>query len=489
HYINENGVDFDLTTGSGGNSVDTIYRTPGKDSIQFKISGRYHAIKDSIGGTYYNSNVGSAYRLAIPNTNNIKTIGSNYGIIMDSATSNQIGVKFDSATVFPQVRATIPTPTWQQTLTAGITLTGNNTIAGGAYNFTFGNMGLFTISQNAKASVSGTNGTAHVSPLIITGGAGGASSYSIGTVSGGNAGVINITGGNGGNITGTPTTGVGGTGADINLTAGDGGLGTTNGGTAGVINIAAGTGGQGTSGGSAGYVSIKGGFAGTSTNSDGGHIYLSPGAKQGSGLDGHIFLGLSPSGAVRGAATIGSATRGDSLLNIKSGGLYADRGIQFPNIPSGTKDDSLVVKGSTGTIKYINTGDFTRQQDTISLASFGGGGGQAGDTTSFSTSTIYGSFYNDGSDTLVITSIRAVLQGTSPSLVPTVYYNDSINVTAGATKLVNSPATLTNTATGASSTPDNSKIPPGVWVWVKTETVTTKPTYFSLTLLGYKKRR
>lgn len=379
--------------------------------------------------------------------------------------------------------------TWQQTLTAGSTLTGANTIAGGAYNFTFGNMGLFTISQTAKASVSGSNGTAHVSPLTVTGGNGGSTSYSTGTVSGGNAGNVSVTAGNGGAITGTPTTGIGGSGGYIDLIGGDGGLGTTFGGAAGFVNIQGGTSGGGTSAGSAGYVSIKGGMAASTGNGNGGDIYLSPGAKNGSGADGHIFLGLSPSLAVRGAATIGSATKGDSLFNIKDGGLYADRGVRFPNIPSGTKDDSLVVKNSTGIIKFINTGDFTRQQDTISLASFGGGGGQAGDTTTFSTSTIYGSFYNDGSDTLVITSIRAVLKGSSPSLVPTVYYNDSINVTAGATKLVNSPSALTNTATGVSSTPDNSKIPPGVWVWVSTATVTTKPTYFSLTLIGYKKRK
>ena len=31
------------------------------------------------------------------------------------------------------------------------------------------------------------------------------------------------------------------------------------------------------------------------------------------------------------------------------------------------------------------------------------------------------------------------------------------------------------------------KIPPGNWVWVKTSTLTTKPTYFSLSLIGYKK--
>ncbi len=161
--------------------------------------------------------------------------------------------------------------------------------------------------------------------------------------------------------------------------------------------------------------------------------------------------------------------------------------------PLGRSSDGTTVQmnnwpvGTGGAIS--DSSKFTLQRDTIALASFGAGGSNAGDTTSFTTSTIYGSFYNDGSDTLVITSIRAVLQGSSPSLVPTVYYNDSINVTAGATKLVNSPSALTNTAVGVSSTPDNKKIPPGVWVWVKTETVTTKPTYFSLTLIGYKKRK
>lgn len=44
----------DLATALGGISVtavDSMYRTPGKDSIQFSIAGRYHAIKDSVGLT------------------------------------------------------------------------------------------------------------------------------------------------------------------------------------------------------------------------------------------------------------------------------------------------------------------------------------------------------------------------------------------------------------------------------------------------------
>lgn len=38
-----------VTISTGGTAVDTIYRTPGKDSIQFTVGGRYHAIKDSTG--------------------------------------------------------------------------------------------------------------------------------------------------------------------------------------------------------------------------------------------------------------------------------------------------------------------------------------------------------------------------------------------------------------------------------------------------------
>jgi hypothetical protein len=149
--------------------------------------------------------------------------------------------------------------------------------------------------------------------------------------------------------------------------------------------------------------------------------------------------------------------------------------------------DSLIAAAVTG---GADLSIYTKQQDTISLATFTAGSGADGDTAAFSTSAIYGSFYNDGSDTLIITSLRGVLQGTSPSVTYKVFYNDSINVESGASALVTAGTALTNTATGAAVTSfDNTKIPPGVWVWVKTSTVTTKPKYFSLSLIGYKKRK
>lgn len=52
-FWKRNGTTYNYKDSVGGGSsvgVDTIYRTPGKDSIQFTIGGRYRAIKDSSGG-------------------------------------------------------------------------------------------------------------------------------------------------------------------------------------------------------------------------------------------------------------------------------------------------------------------------------------------------------------------------------------------------------------------------------------------------------
>ena len=128
--------------------------------------------------------------------------------------------------------------------------------------------------------------------------------------------------------------------------------------------------------------------------------------------------------------------------------------------------------------------------DTIPLAAFGAGSGAAGDTLAFSTSAVYGSFYNAGNDTLIITQMRAGVLGTSPSITTEVYWNDSLNITAGATILVTGGTSVTGTigATNVTSFTNN-KIPPNVWVFVRTSAVATKPTYFTLTLLGYRIRK
>lgn len=48
-FLNGTWYQLDQQTGGSGIGVDTIYRTIGKDSIQFKINGSYHSILDSAG--------------------------------------------------------------------------------------------------------------------------------------------------------------------------------------------------------------------------------------------------------------------------------------------------------------------------------------------------------------------------------------------------------------------------------------------------------
>ena len=221
------------------------------------------------------------------------------------------------------------------------------------------------------------------------------------------------------------------------------------------------------------------------------------GSSGGGGSDGYVSAAsFDPSNDYLTITQVGAA---NVYARIKPS--YIRNSLHEDSITKRLNDSTLLAKAVTVTTTD-NRLSVTREatdstlkftigikRDTVTLASFGAGGAQAGDTTAFSTSTIYGSFYNDGTDTLVITSMRGVLQGTSPSVTYDVYFNDSLNVTAGASKLVTAGTALTNTATGAAVTSfDNTKIPPGVWVWVKTTTVTTKPTYFSLSLIGYKSR-
>jgi hypothetical protein len=161
----------------------------------------------------------------------------------------------------------------------------------------------------------------------------------------------------------------------------------------------------------------------------------------------------------------------------------------------GELHDTKITNPKTGdAITYTASSDIweNRQvvlkQDTIPLAVFNVGSAAAGDTSAFSTSTLAGSFYLDGTDTMFVTSYRVALQGTSASITPEVWFNDSLNVTAGGTRLATGSA-ITNLTTGTSVTATTNKIPPANFVFVRFSAVTTKPTYFTLTLFGYRIRK
>jgi hypothetical protein len=139
---------------------------------------------------------------------------------------------------------------------------------------------------------------------------------------------------------------------------------------------------------------------------------------------------------------------------------------------------------------------FVQLSDTIPLFEFGAGGGNNTDTTLFTTSTVYGAFYNKSSDTLKITELRAVMvAGSTPlgtdTLSVQVYWNDTINVTLGNSykKLNTAVLGINSTTTGTvDASFANDEIPPGVWVWCKTPGVILgrKPNMFTVTLSGYK---
>jgi len=188
---------------------------------------------------------------------------------------------------------------------------------------------------------------------------------------------------------------------------------------------------------------------------------------------------------------------GNYHTTFKTDANTADRTYTFQNKDYTLADNAEVVKytdTSSMLSPYLRSNianaTYQLQLDTVPLVSFGAGSGAAGDTSAFSVTAVYGSFYNDGSDTLIITQMRAGVLGTSPSITTEIYWNDSLNITAGATILVSGGTSVTGTigATNVTSFTNN-KIPPGVWVFCRTSAVATKPTYFTLTLLGYKKRK
>ena len=120
---------------------------------------------------------------------------------------------------------------------------------------------------------------------------------------------------------------------------------------------------------------------------------------------------------------------------------------------------------------------------------FGGGGGNAGDTTSFTTSTIYGAFFNEGKDTLAVTSLRVIMLGdATDTLSVDILWDVNLNDSTP-TELNSDPFPVNSLTTGDEDTSFAAyKIPPDNWVWCKTPGVVSgrKPTYFIAQINGYR---
>lgn len=186
------------------------------------------------------------------------------------------------------------------------------------------------------------------------------------------------------------------------------------------------------------------------------------------------FLRINEAENAVESAVVDTLAQGDIDVDGFNGALTAD----------GTPINTQYAQWTSDTtLKGINLStDAWLLADTVILASFNA-------SDSLNTSFFYGSFYNGGSDTLVVTEMIAVLQGSSPSVAVDIEWHATF-ASGSAVGLNTTPPTITSTTTGDSDTSfDNDQIPPGVFVWCKTPTVTTEPTYMSVTLLGYRLNR
>jgi hypothetical protein len=188
---------------------------------------------------------------------------------------------------------------------------------------------------------------------------------------------------------------------------------------------------------------------------------------------------LTVDGTVTGTGfTIGSAAITEAELEILDGATLTTTELNYVDGVTSSIQTQIDGKLNEADTIAANT-QVWMLADTIVLGSF------SKDTTT--ATGFYGSFYNGGSDTLVVTEMRAVLQGTTPSVTVDVQWHATFN-SGSATDLNTTAPTITSTTTGDSDTTfDNSEIPPGVWVWMETPTINTAATYISVTLCGYRK--
>lgn len=128
--------------------------------------------------------------------------------------------------------------------------------------------------------------------------------------------------------------------------------------------------------------------------------------------------------------------------------------------------------------------------DTIPLATFGAGAGLIADTALFNNGVLIGSFYNEGSDTLVITQLMGVMkEGTGTETISVQFSWHATFLSGSATSLNAAALAITSLTTGTSDVSfANSKIPPNVFVWgiLSGASKDNKPTFLSVTLSGYK---
>ena len=254
----------------------------------------------------------------------------------------------------------------------------------------------------------------------------------------------------------------------------------------------------GTNGGTGGYLKLNGATSGSSTiqvaAEAGTATFQLPTTN---GTSGYMLV-TNGSGVTSWSATAPAVTG----FTPASGSLTLTGADALTLNTTAATNLTLPTSGTLATTQNINDTLLAGQQigviadlkaDTIPIFVFGLGSGQTADTAVFNDNAIAGAFYNAGSDTLMITSLRGVLaEGTGTETIGVQVSWHATFKSGSATNLNASAYTVTSITTGDEDTSfAASTIPPGVWVWctLSGTSAGNRPSLLILTMSGYKQNR
>ncbi|MFA5151447.1 MAG: hypothetical protein WC554_02690 [Clostridia bacterium] len=196
-----------------------------------------------------------------------------------------------------------------------------------------------------------------------------------------------------------------------------------------------------------------------------------------------------PEGFYLGGSSVEPSAAELNVLNGISGGLTAVELSYSDGVTDYIQDqiDSLwqevndTIPGSTL---------YNQLNDTIPLTAFTLGRGLSADTALFDNNVIAGKFYNEGSDTLVVSQLIGILdEGTGTETISAQISWHATYKSGSATSLNAAALEITSITTGTiDASFANNKIPPNVWVWciLSGTSAGNRPAGMTVQLSGYK---
>lgn len=154
-------------------------------------------------------------------------------------------------------------------------------------------------------------------------------------------------------------------------------------------------------------------------------------------------------------------------------------------LPSGTAASTQNINDSIQV--YLDDAEEVRALSDISLYFAPSiGVGNAGDTIAFTLNNVIWGAKWEGSNSLVITKVTAVVAGTTPDIDLALLYDANFK-DGTPTEVFSADLTVTSTTTGNNATinASNDTIASGTWLWLRVDQATAKPTQCIINIYGY----